>query len=62
MFLQWVGLVTFTIQEHSHFLHPLFFLCIPILKSQVQLVVKSRYWFITKRCTCTCPLKYGSCF
>ncbi|NNV00968.1 hypothetical protein ETC02_17585 [Geobacillus sp. DSP4a] len=37
----WFGLVTFTIQENSHFLYPLFSLCIPILKSQVQLVVKS---------------------
>ncbi|OPX01831.1 hypothetical protein B1A75_14775 [Geobacillus sp. LEMMY01] len=42
IFLQWVGLVTFTIQENSHFLYPLFSLCIPILKSQVQLVVKSQ--------------------
>ncbi|NNV00932.1 hypothetical protein ETC02_17350 [Geobacillus sp. DSP4a] len=42
IFLQWFGLDTFTIQENSHFLYPLFSLCIPILKSQVQLVVKSQ--------------------
>ncbi|AXM88514.1 hypothetical protein CI793_13860 [Anoxybacillus ayderensis] len=40
IFLQWFGLVTFTIQENSHFLYPLFSLCTPILNDQVQLVVK----------------------
>ncbi|HCG4536346.1 TPA: DMT family transporter, partial [Salmonella enterica subsp. enterica serovar Typhi str. AG3] len=45
IFLQWFGLVTFTIQENSHFLYPLFSLCIPILKSQVQLVVKSQLFY-----------------
>ncbi|RLP93011.1 hypothetical protein D9545_16610, partial [Geobacillus stearothermophilus] len=40
-FLQWFGLDTFTIQENSHFLYPLFSLCTPIFNDQVQLVVKS---------------------
>ncbi|MED3747892.1 hypothetical protein P4521_06950, partial [Geobacillus stearothermophilus] len=37
-FPPWFGLVTFTIQENSHFLYPL---CTPTLNDQVQLVVKS---------------------
>ncbi|RLP96739.1 hypothetical protein D9545_15295, partial [Geobacillus stearothermophilus] len=41
IFLQWFGLDTFTIQENSHFLYPLFSLCTPIFNDQVQLVVKS---------------------
>ncbi|RLP96397.1 hypothetical protein D9545_15655, partial [Geobacillus stearothermophilus] len=41
-FLQWFGLDTFTIQENSHFLYPLFSLCTPIFNDQVQLVVKSQ--------------------
>ncbi|NNU97767.1 hypothetical protein ES017_14745 [Anoxybacillus sp. EFIL] len=44
IFLQWFGLVTFTIQENSHFLYPLFSLCTPILNHQVQLVVKSHFF------------------
>ncbi|KMY59948.1 hypothetical protein AA906_07435 [Geobacillus stearothermophilus] len=49
IFLQWFGLDTFTIQENSHFLYPLFSLCTPIFNDQVQLVVKSQKvlnWFI----------------
>ncbi|OQP19644.1 hypothetical protein B1694_14385 [Geobacillus zalihae] len=42
IFLQWFGLDTFTIQENSHFLYPLFSLCTPIFNDQVQLVVKSQ--------------------
>ncbi|MED3720614.1 hypothetical protein P4532_07855, partial [Geobacillus stearothermophilus] len=34
---------TFTIQENSHFLYPLFSLCTPIFNDQVQLVVKSHF-------------------
>ncbi|PJW13901.1 hypothetical protein CV945_11325 [Geobacillus sp. Manikaran-105] len=33
-------MVTFTIQENSHFLYPL---CTPTLNDQVQLVVKSQF-------------------
>ncbi|MED3753289.1 hypothetical protein P4524_07065, partial [Geobacillus stearothermophilus] len=39
------GLDTFTIQENSHFLYPLFSLCTPIFNDQVQLVVKSQFTF-----------------
>ncbi|RLQ05016.1 hypothetical protein D9547_15050, partial [Geobacillus stearothermophilus] len=44
IFLQWFGLDTFTIQENSHFLYPLFSLCTPIFNDQVQLVVKSQFF------------------
>ncbi|PJW13025.1 hypothetical protein CV945_16615 [Geobacillus sp. Manikaran-105] len=40
-FPPWFGLVTFTIQENSHFLYPL---CTPTLNDQVQLVVKSLFF------------------
>ncbi|RLQ04815.1 hypothetical protein D9547_15320, partial [Geobacillus stearothermophilus] len=50
-FLQWFGLDTFTIQENSHFLYPLFSLCTPIFNDQVQLVVKSQIFRSPQGCS-----------